>query len=330
MQLAHSELKTFSTCKRKWFLSHYLKYGVLPDEASPVGKAPMGTRVHLCMEAYYGYGLDPLAVLDWQYREEVALHPEWESELVKEHKLATAMVEGYFDWASDTGFDVGIDVVATEQQVSYDIADFTLIAKLDMTVQRELDGATLFRDWKTVDTLTKADAVQRDTQMRTYALLRALTARGEGQRVDGGQYVMLRRSARTARAKPPFYGVAEVRYNRHDLNSVWQRTRAIGKEIVDTTAALDEGAPHHEWCYTSPGDHCAWACIFRDVCPMADDGSRLDDALAGNFSKIDPYARYQDDAMERALTALRPDPVTRQDFIQRSGSTSAPQVKGTA
>jgi RecB family exonuclease len=305
MELAHSELKTFATCRRKWYVSHYLKYGLDPDRTSPVGKARMGTRVHLCMEAYYGYGLDPVAVLNWQYRQELHLYPEYERELVAEQKLALAIVEGYFDWAAETGFDAGVEVVATEQQVTYDFHAFTLKAKLDMVIQRELDGATLFRDWKTVDTLTKANAVQRDTQMRTYALLRALTA--SGQRVDGGQYVMLRRSARTARAKPPFYGVAEVRYNRHDLNSVWQRTQTIGTQIVDTTARLDDGADHHEECYTSPGDYCDWACSFRDICPMFDDGSRVEDALRAEFVQVDPYARYQDDAMTQVLNALRPD-----------------------
>jgi PD-(D/E)XK nuclease superfamily len=312
VQLSHSELKTYAVCRRKWYISHYLKYGLAPDKGSPVGKAPMGTRVHLCMEAYYGYGLDPMAVLDWQYAQELAAHPEFEEELIKEKRLASAVVEGYFQWAAEEGFDVGVEVVATERQVSYHMPastgtrGFDLIAKLDMVVQRELDGATLFRDWKTVDTLTKADAVGRDTQMRTYAMLRMLTA-SAGERVDGGQYVMLKRSARTARARPPFYGVAEVRYNRHDLNSTFQRVQSIGTEILDTTAALDAGASHQSVCYTSPGDHCSWMCSFRDVCTMFDDGSRAEDALRGEFVQIDPYARYTDDAIDRVRLALKGD-----------------------
>lgn len=308
MQLSHSDLKNYTTCKRKWYLGTYLEYGIRPERKNPVGKAQMGTRIHLCMEACYGYDLNPLDVLNWQYEQELASSPEFESELLKEKRLATAVVEGYFEWAGEEAFDYDMEVVATEQQVNYPIetpnGSFDLIAKLDMIIKREEDGATLFRDWKTVDTLTKADSVVRDTQMRTYAMLRALTS--EGVRVDGGQYVMLKRSARTVRARPPFYGVAEVRYNRHDLNSTFQRTQAIGGEILATKQALDEGGSHNSLCYTSPGDHCSWACIFKDVCPMFDDGSRATDALAGEFVKTDPHARYTDDAMQQALAALGP------------------------
>lgn len=303
MQLSHSEMKTFVTCKRKWWLSHYRAYGVAPDREAPVGSRIQGTRIHLAMEANYGYGLDALAVLDWQYKRAIAAHPEAERELRKEQALSVAMVEGYFDWAAEEGYDVGIEVIAAEREASVSIklqqeSDFTfeLVSKLDLLIRRESDGALLFRDWKTRASLQN-DGLIRDTQMRTYALIQALTAVHTGDRVDGGQYMMLRRVGRTARSKPPYYGQAEVRYNRHDFNSTYQRVQTVAGEIAVARARLDAGEDHHAVAYPSPGDHCDYMCIFKDICPLFDDGSRADDALVAEYDVIDPYARYSDDAI---------------------------------
>lgn len=159
----------------------------------------------------------------------------------------------------------------------------------------------------TVATFEKANRLPRDTQMKTYSLIQAMQAKEDPSlpRAAGGQYVMLRRTKRTPKAKPPFYKTEEFSYNQHDLNSTWIRVRQIATEIRDARSALDTGADHHAVARYVPGEDCDWACPFSQVCPMFDDGSRAEDALAGNFTQVDPYARYRDTAMDRILEHFR-------------------------
>jgi hypothetical protein len=44
--------------------------------------------------------------------------------------------------------------------------------------------------------------------------------------------------------------------------------------------------------YPNPTENCAWDCEFFVVCPMHDDGSRVDDAIAALYVSGDPMARY--------------------------------------
>lgn len=315
LRVSHSELQLWTRCRRKWYITHYLGYGTDPAAALPFGWAPLGTRIHTALEANYGYNLSAPSVLDYLYKDALHARPECEQELKKEQELAQIMIAGFLEWAASEGFDMGYEVVATEQEVAVPIplpggSELILVAKLDAIIRRLEDGALLFRDWKTVGTLSKANGLIRNTQMRTYALIQALRARGNPAvpRVDGGQYVMLLRSQRTARAKGPFYSKVDLpSYNRNDLNSTWLRVRQIGSEIQRARHLLDNGADHRTVCYPTPiDDRCDWECQFADICPLFDDGSRWEDALNGNFAHIDPYQRYTSTVMRDILHAFRP------------------------
>ncbi len=254
-----------------------------------------------------------LAALDWIYATASEEHPYDESELRKERDFAFAMLEGFLEWAAEEGYDTGYEVVATEQEQSvrlpfldFESGDFNLIAKLDILVRRVEDGVIRFRDYKSVGTLSKANGLLRDTQMRTYSMIQGLQALADPAlpRPDGGQYVMLLRSKRTPRARGPFYQVVEFDYNRHDLNATWMRVRAIASSIAGARSRLDAGEDHHIVAYPVPGEYCEWACPFNRVCHLADDGSHLEAALAGNYVQIDPMARYHDDSITQLLAAL--------------------------
>jgi PD-(D/E)XK nuclease superfamily len=308
LQLSHSELRTWRTCHRKWYLQNYLEWGPGPDDA-PVGAASLGTRVHLALEGHYGHGLAPLAVLDYLYQEVANERPDYSEEIRKEHEYATLMVEGYLQWSAEEGVDAGYRVLATEteeaQGVTLPGGQMVIFrGKLDQIVEREIDGAILFRDWKTVGSLTKANLLILDTQMRFYAMLQALEAKDGGLRADGGLYTMLLRSKRTERAKGPFYQQVEVHLNHHDLNSMWLHSRAVAQEIVNARERLDNGEDHREIVYASPGDHCRYACPFVNVCPLLDDGARWQDALAANFQHCDANARYTTDKILSIRKAL--------------------------
>lgn len=324
LTVSHSELATWTRCPRRWFLGTYLTWGYNPETAPVTGNAQLGTRIHLALEASEGHGLDALKVLEFIYDTAMTEHPFEQQELEKEADLAFAMLEGFLQWAEEEGYNAGYAVIGTERETSIalpfmrdDMGEFRLIAKLDVLVKRLDDGAVLFRDYKTVATFDKANRLPRDTQMKTYSLIQAVQAKASPSlaRADGGQYVMLRRTKRTPKAKPPFYKSEEFSYNRDDLNSTWIRVRQVATEVLDARTELDMGGDHRAVARYVPGDDCDWACPFSQVCPMLDDGSRWEDALNANYVRVDPMARYHDDGIQRVLEHFRPRKEKRNNGI---------------
>jgi hypothetical protein len=313
LTVSHSELAAWTRCPRRWYLGTYLGWGVDPASSAATGTALLGTRIHLALEASEGHGVDALAALGVIYQLAAEEYPYDEAELEKERDMAFAVLEGFLEWKAEEGFDAGYEIIATERYQSvrlpfldWESGSFLLVAKLDVLVRRVEDGATLFRDYKTVGTLSKANGLIRDTQMRTYSMIQALQAKEDPSlpHPDGGQYVMLLRSKRTPRARGPFYQVVSFDYNRHDLNATWMRVRSIASGIRDTRRALDAEVDHHIAAYPVPGDYCEWGCPFVSVCHLADDGSHLEDALRGSYAQVDPMARYSDNSIDRVLEVL--------------------------
>lgn len=316
MILSHSQLKSFAMCRRRWWLAWHLGW-TLRDEL-PTGVVHVGSHVHLALEGWYGYRLDPLQVLRWSYDDVIAQRPEHTQQLQKDYDLAEAMIDGFMSWAAAEGIDAGLEVIATEHEVSYplelpdELGPVILRAKLDQLVRRESDGRLLFRDWKTVGGFEKAHALLLDQQMRFYALLQGLIHRDGRQRADGALYVMLKRSKRTARAAGPFYQQLEISYNRYDLNSTYLRALSIASDIVETTRDLT-GEPRRRHaadprfsCPPNPTDFCSWGCQFFQICHMFDDGSRVADALAAEYVQADPLRYYDTSRIQRAVAALDP------------------------
>lgn len=316
LTVSHSELAAWARCPRRWYLGTYLRWGNDPESAPATGTALLGTRLHLALEAWEGHGIPALEALDWIYRTAAEEHPYDEREVEKERDMAFAILEGFLEWSAEEGYNAGYEVVATEREASVLLpfldwrrGDFQLVAKLDVLVRRSEDGAVRFRDYKSVGTLSKANGLLRDTQMKTYSMIQALEAKGNPSlpAPSGGQYVMLLRSKRTARAKGPFYQVVEFDYNRHDLNATWLRIRAIASGIAQARRELDDGADHHAVAYPIPAESCEWSCPFVSICHLADDGSHLEAALQGNYVQVDPMLRYHDGSIERLLEALGGD-----------------------
>lgn len=309
LTLSNSTIKTFKRCRRHWYLAYYLQYGTDPTRRNPATVADLGTRVHLALEAHYGYDLDPLEALRVAYYYAKMEFPRYEDDLTAEHGYARAMVTGYLDWAADEGIDAETEVLATEEliQREFPLRDgdtVTIMGKLDQKVRRISDGAIRFRDFKTVGTLTKAHLLVLDEQMRLYSLLERLNAGDTGERADGGLYSMILRSKRTPKANGPFFRQVEVTYNERDHESMMLRTQATAMDIRDTVVELDSGGDHRELTPPNPGDYCSWGCPFTLICPMMDDGSRWEDALRANFVKQDPYAYYGSGMMDRVRAAL--------------------------
>lgn len=127
-------------------------------------------------------------------------------------------------------------------------------------------------------------------QMLMYILLESLQSETP---VFGAIYNMLRKVKRTATAKPPFYERVEVHHNKWELESF--SSRLVGT-IIDLqnaqTEVQDNPQNHHSIVYPTPTRDCHWKCEFFQICPMFDDGSRVEDAITSLYQEHDPYSYY--------------------------------------
>jgi PD-(D/E)XK nuclease superfamily len=324
ISMSQSEIFTFQRCPRMWLLKYYLAY--TPDADEVTGSRILGTRVHAALEGYYGYDLDPLAVLHLLYKFELEASPEFEAELVIERDMASAMIEGYVEWLAETGADAGLTVMGTESEVSVPLPglpDVILRAKLDRVVLDESTGLLSFVDDKTAAGFERHEILMLDPQFRFYSLVQKLVAREVpgAPRVLGGIVNTLRRVKRTDRSKPPYFKRDPFRYNEQMINATLLKVTGVAKKIVAARNSLD-------WIYSPTGANgdlamlesyqalnlapvpiltdCSWRCPFVSLCPMMDDGSDWVGALvrSGHFRQEDPYAYYERDPLHRVRQAL--------------------------
>ncbi len=316
--ISNSELTTFADCQRRWWFTYVLQRGVKREHKAVTGALAFGSRIHTCLERKYRNGEDPLAVYEELHAE--ALHELAEIEtargtvvadqrkkLEEEHSLGRAMLEGFVQWAAETGLDEGMTFLAAEQLVEVDsgIPGVKLRGKLDQVWRRDVDGALMFRDWKTAADLRAGPAsLPRDEQMMFYVMLMRLQhiQQGDGSGdwsgvPRGGKYTMLKKVKRTARAQPPFYDEHEIMFNDRAIRSMFLRTHRRIQQMEGARAALATGEDHRYVVPPRPSKDCSWKCPFVAVCPMADDSS--DDTLFAVLDQVydlvDPYEYYGDE-----------------------------------
>jgi predicted thioesterase len=310
--ITNSELRTWELCKRKWWLSWYHGYTTDPSSEPAAGVMHLGSSVHLALEAYYSYDINPILALQWIYKRDIDDHPSAEDRetLEKELQMAEVMVTGYVEWVAAEGIDASVDIIGTEVAIRHERTingtSVILQGRLDQLARRKSDSALIARDLKTVGTLSRSQELRLSSQLKFYALIQALEAKaGSGETVAGGEYLLLLRSKRTIRATPPFYTRVEVPLNRHDLNAEYQKTLAIVRDIIQAREILDNNwQDHHSVVYPHPGDWCSWQCPFKDVCPLFDDGSRAMDMMQAHFIKKDAYSYYSSGTLELLKAAL--------------------------
>lgn len=306
IKVSNSEMRTFKSCRRRWYLTYYRELGVPDEERRPTGALQLGTRVHAALQAMYEDKSNGLTVLHAIYDEEIerfSEDPYAQTDLHKERDLASAMVEGYIEWLSETGADSGYEIVEVEQAIEVPFGelnghDVRLRGKLDARLQRKVDGARLFLDHKTVGNFAEPlKILHLDEQMRFYHLLEMLdaisrTGTEAPSPTDGGLYNMLRKVKRTATAKPPFYERQEVRHNKTEIQNMWHRVYGVIADITAVRVGLDAGGSHQVLTYANPGRECTYMCPFISVCPLMDDGSDWETMLAAEFKHVDPHERY--------------------------------------
>lgn len=307
--ISNSELRTFKRCRRKWWLGWYR--GLRPVRESPVGVRQIGDRLHRALKAHYVPGGPRTgAMLLEALEREIMLDrsqmtgwlPEVFEQFDKEANIERIMLEGYLEWLAETGADSELQVVSSEQYLEAPLVEFNndvaIIGKIDVRVRRTLDGVRLFLDHKSVgDLKSPVLMLPLDEQMLHYHFLESIVE-DEDERCDGALYNMLKRVKRTARATPPFFERVEVRHNAHELANY--RRRIVGEitDILDVRANLDGGASPQSVAYPNPTRDCTWDCPFLAVCPMVDDGSRVEAMIGQYFVVTDPLDYYMREVID--------------------------------
>lgn len=308
--VSNSELQTFKRCRRKWWLAWHR--GLHLKRESPIGVRQIGDRLHRALKSHYvpAGPADPTQLLDALEREILIdrnlLDENTPEEVRKkfegEADLQRIMLEGYLEWLAETGADSELEVVSAETYLEAHLMDYgptsvAIIGKIDVRVRRKIDGAILFIDHKSVaDVKSPTLMLALDEQMLHYHLLEMKNA-GDGEHADGALYNMLRRVKRTARAQPPFYSRIEVRHNKHELEAYERRLRGEITDILDVQNALSEGASHQQVVYPRPSRDCTWDCPFLPICPMFDDGSRVEDLIKTYYDEGDPLEYYMSEVI---------------------------------
>lgn len=314
-RFSHSELKDFQRCKRRWYLRHVCR--LAPKLVGPVGPLQSGTRVHAALESYYtpGNDADPREVLEGVLKDahkdyidrcdEIDQQPDQFvlEQFKKDAELERAMIEGYFQWLEESGADAHLTVIAAEEQVLVTseqlgaefMKPFVVVAKLDARVFDETTGFMQLMDHKTVQNFAQMlPTLQSDTQMLHYHLM--LSILYPDKQVDGALYNMLRKVKRGKTAKPPFFMRETIVHNAAEVESYRLRMLGLIANIFELEARIetlsDGDLGVKMFAQPNPTRDCSWDCSYVDVCPLFDDGSRVEDAVSELFEVRDPMARY--------------------------------------
>jgi hypothetical protein len=311
-RISNSEVQTFKRCRRKWWLGYYR--GLSPVVTQAHGPLATGTRIHLALAAWYRptseERVDPRDALEVIIENDrVNLRASLESTPIpdetameqfnKSAELERVMVAGYVDWIHENGMDADYEVTGSEQYLEVPLPELEntlLIGRLDARVIRRFDRARLFIDHKTVASIEGAiRLLPMSEQMMWYLLLESSQPDHDpDQRVAGALYNMIRKTKRTATARPPFYSRVESHYSPIVIESFRKRLVGVLDDVKYCRDELAVGEQSHQLIvYPTPTRDCSWDCPFFKVCTMADDGSRFEDALADHYTVGDAYAYYR-------------------------------------
>lgn len=300
--ISNSEIQMFRENRREWWLRYYR--GLAPKESSMVGPLPLGSRVHLALEALYKTGEDPLDVYRTQLLAdteifEASLDAQDEAKVKKFHsdsELGRIMLEGYLEWLEETNEDARYEVIDVEKELTYPIFDGRVLlrGKIDLKVRDTWDGARLMLDHKTSASFTQfRKTAHMSEQLMMYTLLEKLQG-DTSTPIEGGIYNLLKKVKRTGTAKPPFYERIVVRFNDKTLESFWIRLNGTVRDMLRVRDELDAGADPRYVAYPRISDDLTWKSSFFPVYHMFDDGSAAEQWLADFCEVSDPYARYDE------------------------------------
>lgn len=293
---SNSEVQTFKRCHRKWWLTYVLRLKAKGEGGS--GALWIGTMIDKMVSRYYEELGDENQTVAGAWQAALAQLQITVDEAISaglvvdplETELAYRMIEGYAEWLMEEGVDSHHVTVSVQEEMAIAVGPYHFIAKLDSLVRSEMTGRLWVVDTKTVGSLKDPQfGLDQNEQMLSYIIV---ASEKYGEDIEGGLFNMLRKVKRTSTAKPPFYGREEVRFNSKQRASFKLRLRIVLDDIDElehrtTRRSLELASA---MAYPTPKSDCSWDCQFQTICPMFDDGSRVEAAIAEWFEVVDdPY-----------------------------------------
>ncbi len=294
-EFSHTELSTFKQCKRKWYLGYYLRLKRKKNVMS-VARGT-GIVVHEALEQYYSLGQNEFARKQaFEYLltardEDMAKLQDVQSlnDAKAYHDLAWVITSGYFDWLDETHADDEYDFTNGSEEkliVPGPLEGTTLKGYLDLHGTHRATGDLVVLDNKVVaDINTPLKTINLNEQAPTYAILSKLN-QDDNKRGFRVIWNFLKKSKRTARAKPPFYQRYTLPLNPDMLPIFWSQLHGTMMDILQAEKRLNDGESHQIVAYPTPTPDCSWKCEFFSVCPLMNDPRSDPDWLLQTYYEV--------------------------------------------
>ncbi|MEK0324298.1 MAG: PD-(D/E)XK nuclease family protein [Nitrosopumilus sp.] len=307
-----SETGIWRQCKLKWYLTFILGF-----QGNKINTAFwLGTLVHFVLSEWYlGRTTDPAhlftiistELIAYERNEGISVEGvdldfNNVQELEESQKLGVAMLEGFQGWAEKNFSD--FDVIDSELSFylpmeTLDGDDFTYVIRLDLLTENS-EGIRVV-DFKTAKDFRAEKTVEMDQQFRRYPwmVMRALPPK-EAKKVQGSEWVALRKMIPSARSKPPYFKRQPIDLGPTEWKGVEQEIIAEATDIIRTEKWLADGVDPRSVIYPSPTFDCSWKCEYfsnglcfswRAGLDVSDPELIVGQGTMGN----DPYSEYKAD-----------------------------------
>lgn len=296
--LSNSEINTFLSCRRRWWLQYYLGLKKKDDGSEATGPLNYGTIIHSALEGWYvpdeSKRIDPRIAIEEIYssQEDVVLACGADMDKYEDNRKSSIFLIGEYMRRIEDGLDDGLEYVSAEATVGVEIAEgIRLRGKLDAVVRRVDDGAEFIMDHKT--SRVPEDNI-RLAQINPQFLGYMAAYRASFGGYLSGTMINIFRKVKTNKTKKEIIIRETVRYNRKETDNYIRRLEVIGTEIKRVRDQLDNGEDPTLVAYPHMTNDCTWICPFFSSCHMFDDGSYWEEMLDKNYEKHDANARYED------------------------------------
>ena len=273
-----SEISTFHDCRRKWMLTYFMSLKRKEREV----RYPMtsGNLGHGALEVFYlnggihGVDSEKLALtwlIDKRAEDLAECSEEHVPVIMKAHKTAESCVLSYLHWVDQTGVDLDLEIIGTEDKLTMPgpIPNTELNGRIDLLARDRRTGDVVVLDFKFVSSITdKIRMLHLDLQAKTYGLL----ARDKYKCPVRVAFRMIKLNQRGTTVKGPQEEEYTIHLNDAQLDVYWTQLGGVMFDIIHLSDKLSEGKLSHQTiAYPSPSDSCSWACPWFAVCPMLDD-----------------------------------------------------------
>lgn len=294
-RFSNSEISTWRECRRRWMLTYYLS--LVKKERDVRFPLEVGNLVHGAFEVFYLNGgihsptSEHLArefLVEKRAEDLAECIGEYHDTIIKAHKAADACLTSYLHWLDETGADLNIRILGSEDKIEMDgpVPNTMLNGRIDLLAEDTRTGDIVVIDLKLVGSISeKIRMLHLDTQSKMYAIL----ARKRFGRPVRVAFRIVKINQRTAKTRGPQEEEYVIQLNEKQLDVYSQQLTGILSDVLDTTERLDAGEHHQVVAYPSPSDSCSWKCPFFSVCPMLDDPASdaewlLNDQFRSRFS----------------------------------------------